>query len=458
MTMLTAIFSFALLLQDDDRVRDFSRQLDSSLDSFAETLRTPSGQIVMKDRVAKTLQELRRQAEREAFPEYLRTNFVEENGSYRLKNDELRKRLDQGYADYLRDVDEVRAAMKEVADKLVATPEINAKLREFLTQDGMAEIVYVTAVRPIVRPDLRVLERELGQLFARGSDGLFGVPEIRVDAARGQLQASERKYAAARKMQARLKEFLATVEASEKLRAAADDLLFPIIYARDAFNNGDPRAAEKVADEFKPDLAKLEPKLDAYAKARRLLDGMHDAVHEFVALMRTGDELHDGWRKLLELEIPVLPVAERISGGSAFPADVLKIQLQRGLRKNDDGSLQVRPEAEGQVKNNLAQTQRQIQGQQQRGKRVDDFAKKLADPELQKIYLSFYGKIAVEQATREIVASKKFDAFGAWTQKHFERNGDVWTLRKGSEKEIPAFLAEVERLKKESEKDDFPKR
>ena len=466
------------------RIDDFAGKIiadgDEGLDLFRDVLKTAAGKIVLGDRAGKAVEKLRQKAERDAVPEYFRTHFEGNPGTLKLRDghEAFRKELIDGSKIYQADMKKIQPVIDDLAENLVEEPEVNAKLAEFLKSRQGPAVLYTQVVRPMARPGVDVIARLLGGIFVRDKEGRYYVPESKLDYARGVVDSVKPAMEGAEQISKQLKEFAKEIaetdEFHKKLRKAAGDPLFTALLLKDAVNQeADPEQVEELVDTLMDQLEEAFDRTDEgrvlneesleegkellnqYTQVRSKVAAIRAPVRKFAHRLRKGDELLEGLRKVLQSDIVLVALAGQIDDVEADPVKALKSVLSQVVTQDDDGKYRIVPEAEQDVAEGIRKLSRQAGSQRKTIRLIDENAEKLEDEELRKIYLSTYGKTAIGEAAREALALKTFDGLGAWIQKHFEESEKGYTLRDGSDREIVAVLAQVDKILEELEDDDF---
>src|SRR5262245_26090172 len=115
----------------DTRIDTFAGKInaggDETVARFQKAASTRPGKIVLPDRIEAAAEGLRSRSERDVVPDFCRSIFEELGDVYRLRKgqEEYRRRLLDDYAICKADMDRIRPIIKEVADNLADTPEIN---------------------------------------------------------------------------------------------------------------------------------------------------------------------------------------------------------------------------------------------------------------------------------------------------------------------------------------------
>ena len=151
MRSLVLVLFVAMVPQDDldGRLEAFAKQLapdsDPVVARFQKAVGTRPGKIVLRDRIEKSAEGLRSQSERDAVPDYFRAHFEEVGSAWRLRKgqEDFRRRIVEDYKLSKADIDRIRPVVKEVADNLVDEPEINVRLKKWLTHPATVDLFYL---------------------------------------------------------------------------------------------------------------------------------------------------------------------------------------------------------------------------------------------------------------------------------------------------------------------------
>lgn len=473
----------------DRRVDEFAGRIvpgtDETVAKLQKVLKTRPGKIVLRDRAEKAGEILRRLAERDALPDYFKARFEEKDGVYRLRagQEDWRKKLLEDHAAAKADMDKIRPIVKDLVDNLVDEPEINARLKRFLSHPSSIESIYNGDVRRKTRPDIYVLLRKLGEVFAQGEDGRFFVPEGRRDTARLYARVGTVVGQTSADTAAWLGKFCEGVapfdDVHKRLKKDASDPLFVLVLLKKALDGLDPNDVETALTKFKdsaeeikarvPEIfmntpqgkvlvdkaGELQEKFDTLDKARSKVRVLREPARQLAARLRDGDELHESLRKALQSDA-ILALLDIDAGGEE--SDVMAIvtaQIKKAVQKRPDGKYQVIPEVAEEVGREMKDPA-QAQAREERALRlISMYGEKMEDPELKAVFTSYFGRHEVERAAKEALSIKVPDGLGAWIDKHFEKAADGYRLRATSRGEIEAVLAEAEKIQREAGKSDL---
>jgi hypothetical protein len=488
MRLLTLALVLALLPQDDldSRLEAFGKQIapggDATVTKFQQAVATRPGKIVLRDRLEKSAETLRSQAERDAVPEYFRTRFEDVGGAYRLRKgqEEFRRRIVEDYKISKADIERIRPVVKEVVDNLVDEPEINARLKKWLAHPATVELFYLRDLRQRSRPDIYVILKKLGELFAQTEDGKFYIPDARQDLAEKFCRIGTAMMDATRDVSAQLgtvaEKLVAVDELHERLKKAGPDPLFACMLLKKSLDNVDINDIEPAVQKLRgscdelarklPEVFEETPKgkvlvekayegvtkaLNNYDAARGKVGALREPGRQLASRMREGDARTETFRKMLLSDAVLALLDIDVGGEEADPVKYTQAQIRKAVDKGADGKYRVRSEVAEEVANELKDPSREDRGL----KIVSMWGEKIEDAELREIFTSRYGKFEVERTMKEALSVRTYDGLKSWIDKHFDRSAGGLTLKASSKGEIETILAEVERLEKESKKNDL---
>jgi hypothetical protein len=494
-TVLLASLLLGLASPDDAdrRVDEFAAKIAPGSDAAAgrlqAALRTRAGKIVLRDRTGKAAESLRRLAERDAVPDYFKARFEETAGVWRLRKgqEEYRKRLLEDYAASRADLDRLRPLVKEVADNLVEEPEINARLKRALSHPAMIEQAYHQDLRQKTRPDLYVLLKRLGEIFAMGDDGRFYIPEAKRETAQVYAKVGMGLTRTCADTAAWLKTFCESLapfdDLHKRLKAEAGDPLFVGVLLRKSLQDldaADPDPALQkfaaAADELKqriPEVfentpqgkvllekaaGKVQEALGTYDQARSKAAILRDPARQLASRLREGDELTATLAGIFQSDVVLALMDIDVGGEKSDLVAIVTAQIKKVVLKRDDGKYQVIPEAAEELARELKDPA-QAQAKEDRYLRIISmYGEKMEDPELKAIFTARYGRYEVERAAKESLAARNPDGLASWIASHFEKTAAGYVLRPGSRDEAEGIVAEAERLEKEGGKTDLKDR
>jgi hypothetical protein len=474
----------------DTRIDAFAGKInpggDDTVARFQKAAATRPGKIVLRDRVEQAAAALRSRSERDAVPEYFRTYFEDGGSGYRLRKgqDEYRRRLLEDFAACKADMDRIRPLVKEVADNLADSPEINAKLKGYLSHPGIVENLYLGDLRQKARPDIYVILRKLGDLFAQAEDGRFYIPETRHDLADRFVRVGRALLDATTSASGQLKsacdDLVALDNTHQRLKAAAPDPLFSMVFLKQAFDNADLNDIEPAIQKLKettdelarklPEAFEATPKgkvltekacdgvakaLDKYDKAKGKVAVLRAPGKQLASRLRDSDERTETFRRMFQSDAVLVLLDVDVNGEEADVVKYVAAKLKQAVSKDADGKYRVLPEVSDDLNREIKDPSRTAEKQDRAFKVVSLHGEKIEDKELREVFISRYGTSEVERTMKERLSVRSYDGLQSWVERHFEAAGSSYTLRAASKGEIEAILKDIERLENESKKNDL---
>jgi hypothetical protein len=144
-----------------------------------------------------------------------------------------------------------------------------------------------------------------------------------------------------------------------------------------------------------------------------------------------------------------------VGGDEADPTKYVMAQIKKAVAKDADGKYRVLPEVAEHLNSEIKDPARGAEKEDRALKVVSMYGDKIEDKDLREIFTTRYGKFEVERAMKEALSIRSYDGLKSWIDRHFEMANGSYKLRGSSKGEIETILAEVERLEKESKKNDL---
>jgi hypothetical protein len=474
----------------DTRIDAFAGKInpggDETVARFQKAAGTRPGKIVLRDRFEKAAEELRSRSERDAVPEYFRTFFEDAGDVYRLRKgqDEYRRRLIEDFAGCKADMDRIRPVIKEVADNLADTPEINAKLKAYLSLPSIVEQLYLGDLRQKARPDIYLILRKLGDLFAQAEDGRFYIPEARHEVADRFVRIGRALLEATKSTSGQLKSACDSLvgldDTHQRLKAAAPDPLFSMVFLKPAFDNADLNDLDPALQKLKdlteeltrklPEVFETTPKgkvltekacdgvakaLEKYDRAKYKVGLLRAPGRQLASRLRDSDERTETFRQMFQSDAVLSLLDVDVGGEEADLVKYVVAKIKQAVSKDADGKYRVLPEVSETLNRELKDPAKTAAKQDRAFKVVSMHGDKIEDKALREIFTSRYGVAEVERTMKERLSVRSYDGLQSWVERHFEAAGSSYTLRAASRGEIDAILKEVERLESESKKNDL---
>ena len=480
--MRFACLALVLLLQDTDPVATFAGSLkpgdDELVKRFQAAIRTRAGRVVLSDRASRMSEELRKRAEKNALADWFLGHFEEVDGRYRLRagQEEWRLGTIEAYAKYQAEVGRLEPVLKEIAGKLVDAPEVNARLKAYLSHPAAPHVIYYRDLRPKATPDVYVLQKAVGQFVAPDADGKLIVPEgmrARATAAKTLASALVKTAAAASVPFAAACEKLTAVdELNARIKAAVKDPLFLGLVLKKAAGEFNPEAADEQAQKIH-DTADLlvgqvedgivggRVKEEAREEVRAILDNydahkkraaiLREPARQLARMIKAEDALAKELGDLLQTDIVLALLSQEIRGGDGDAIAIVKARIQEVLIETADGKLRIHPDREAEAAGEIKDPAKAFRDEEQALRLVSEHGARIEDAELRAAFTAPYGRFVVEDEAKAALAAKTTDGLGAWIARHFE-NG---ALKPGSRAELEGVLSQVKALEAKAANDDL---
>lgn len=484
---LPALLAFSPQDDLDPRIDAFAAKIapggDEAVARFQKALKTRAGKIVLRDRIEKAAESLRSRSERDAIPDYFKAHFEDADGVYRLRRgqEDYRRRLLEDFAVSKAEMDRIRPIVQEVADNLADVPEINAKLKHYLSHPSTVDAVYLRDLRQKSRPDLYVILRKLGEIFTQAEDGRFYIPEARFEMADKFVKMGKAILETTTSVSGQLVKACETLAAIDdlhkRLKAAAADPLFAMVILKDALRNADPADLDPVIQKLKEQSEELARKLPevlestpegkvlvekayegvtkllrTYDQARDKAGLLREPGRQLAARLRDGDERLETFRKMLQSDAVLILLDVNVGGEEADPVKYVAAQIRKAVAKGADGKYRVLPEVAEELNNEIKDPVRRGEKEDRALRIVSMYGRKIEDKELREVFTTRYGRFEVERTMKELLAVRTYDGLKSWAERHFDAAG---ALQPGSRDEIETILGEIDRLEKESKKNDL---
>jgi predicted proteasome-type protease len=272
------------------------------------------------------------------------------------------------YAVSKAEMDRIRPVIREVADNLADSPEINAKLKRYLSHPSIVEKLYLGDLRQKSRPDIYVILKKLGEVLTQGEDGRFFIPEARQETADKFTRLGRALIDTTASMSTQLSatsESLVLIDdLHRRLKTAASDPLFSMVLVKNAFDNADPHDLDPVIGKLKehaeelarklPEVFEQTPKgkvlvekayagvtkaLDTYDRAKSKVGMLRTPGKQLAARLREGDERLELFRKMLQSDAVLALLDIDVGGKEADPVKYVAAQIRK-VADEDRGALE----------------------------------------------------------------------------------------------------------------------
>jgi beta-lactamase regulating signal transducer with metallopeptidase domain len=466
-----------------DRDADqFAERLHTDTDllrDFRTALQTPAGKIVLQDRASFFADRLREEAQTDALPGYFNENFEKDGEGYKLRDGHERYKQEflGTTAGFNEDVEKIGAALKELGQRVTGDSETDRLVARFMQHEAAPVMLYVQELRQRLRPDERVIEERLGEIFVANAEGKYIIrPGRRAEAEEHLRKAkllSRALGAIHEEMKALSEEFSERDELNKRAKQLLAQPMFAAFIAAQLFDDDDGDVSRRVDNFFREfghmavDTAdglaiieeepreEIERALGEYDRIATIAPKLSRPLKAFAAKIDPSEELERGWQELLNSNVAVLKIAEEFEVASAEPAEIVRDLLGEVLDEGINGELKVRSDNQEEITEFIREMFRNYREVRRHGRVIERAAQHVADEELREAFSSTGGKYIVISSIRRSFASRDFNGLSMWVDEVFEGGDDGFVLRDGAEEDIEAFLADVRNVTEELKKDDF---
>ena len=180
-------------------------------------------------------------------------------------------------------------------------------------------------------------------------------------------------------------------------------------------------------------------------------------VHEFADKDDDKDPLRQMWRKILETDVAVVRVAERVECATADIDDAVREFFSQILVENENGRLYVQPPElpEEDLVEGISDMFRQYRAARRNGRDVDAMTEKIVDRELQAAMRSAGGKLTFGGQLQQRLMADVPDGLLQWAADHFDETPDGIVIRDEHREEISEMIRQVEEVSEELKNADF---
>ncbi|HEX7896335.1 MAG TPA: hypothetical protein VF950_01050 [Planctomycetota bacterium] len=480
--MRFACLALVLMLQDTDPVAKFADSLkpgdDDLVKRFQTAVKTRAGRVVLSDRAARMSDELRKRAEKSALPDWFLRHFEDVDGRFRLRagQEEWRRDTLAAFESYQVEIERLKPVLKDVASKLVDVPEINARLKAYLSHPAAPHVIYYRDLRPKATPDVYVLQKAVGQFVAPDADGRLIVPEgLRAHATAAKTLAGALVKAAAeasKPFAAACEKLTAVDDLNARIKAAVKDPLFLGLVLKKAAGEFKPESADEQAQKIRDTADQLvgqvedgiadgRVKEEAREQVREILDNydahkkraalLREPARQLARMIKAEDALAKELGEMLQTDIVLALLSQEIRGGDGDAIALLKERIREGLTETADGKLRIHPDREAEAAGEIKDPAKAFRDEEKALRLVSEHGGRIEDAELKAAFTAPYGRFVVEDEAKAALAAKTPDGLGAWIARHFE-NG---ALKAGSRAELEGILAQVKALEAKAANDDL---
>lgn len=469
----------------DPRLDEFASRIvvgeDERLQQFVRLLQTEAGRVVMADRAALAAQSAASEEDAAALWEtFVAGRFAERGEALAVADayaDEMAayiEKVERGNAA----AQEMAGVFREVGTALETNSDTAAMLKRFLLHDAACAAVYYHELRSSLHPDVDDLVEELGEMLVRTGEGRFVVrPARRPAVAQWLTHVEQRSEVLSRLHQElnawaddlvnedalhrRLKELLRSRPFAEYL---ATQVIEEGAGARDEDVEGIFWQLEEATDDVAAGLRlnqeseacrELLADVERFAAMWRGRDALREPLGRLIERLEEQDELHRRLRDYLKTDTALVWLMAEMDYLPRSPAEAAREWLSYRVTKNENGQYTLTAESPEDLANELGNFFTEFREIRRRGRTIDAFAARLADPRLKQAMQSFLGKLMLRDLVQQAGAPQEVDGLQLWIDQHFEETAEGLVLQEWAGDVIAELLAQAAELEAQLQQVDF---
>lgn len=466
-------------------LKDYLAQIqvgnDERLQRFVELLKTPTGQLLIKDRAAIAAQEAAVDLNPDQiWQQFLEQNFDREDGKATVKTSHA-----ESWTKYIRsvqqstaDIEEIANVFKQTASEIVGNSDTIEVLKQLLSHEAAPAFVYHTELRTRLHPGLSEMEEQFQDSLVRDQNGQYIIRPARralvekrmagLDALTLPLTRFEQELTAWANDIAKLDDTHNQV--ANTLRKAPFAKYLMLQRLQDDLTLDDPHMDGffEVLEDATKDTAKglvlnldsesyqnLQSEIDRFEKIWSYRESIEQPLAEISAKIRNTDDLHEQLRVWLDSDVGLLSIAVSMDYLPVTATEAAREWLTQIVTKNENGKYELTISSEEDFNARVEDFYRQYRDLRRRSRIIDEFTTQLTDPALATAMQSIPGKQQLTTLVLESIPRPEVDGLQLWFESHFTQTDDGWQLNDGASEAIEQFLSEAAEMESELGKDDF---
>lgn len=491
----TGIFRFQLVAQDmqsasNGRRPALERELDALVLSLnessdplavklARTIQSPTGQIVLRDRVAALAAESQQETQGDIVRLVLEEHFVTEDGKSRLVDSDspLRDEILLSGKNSIRDMQNLAEACQSIADKISGNDEATLLVKRFLTEEAGPSYLYATVLRDRMRPGPAMLANSLGKALALDADGMY---HVRPDA-REQLSAimehKDTGLRVAQRLHTEIKlwsqELVDDKGLHQRIKTNGSNPLFAAmiisdqVFEKKKVHSGAVNEVLDQLDRMAIDTSKgLQIQADAQDEVTKVMDEFEtlltraEAIRPALAQLReqvaTADPVSSEFREFLDTDLALVALAKETEMATAS-TDQLVMSILGEAFEEESGELRLTSDDEmrDKIQQNLQEAFREMRSARRRAAPARELAATLTDRELGEALESVGGMLVVRRLVEKRLAAAERAAFEEWRDELLEEEAGEVKIAAGARDRVENIIARVQQMEKELGDNDF---
>lgn len=466
-------------------LKDYLSQIqvgdDERLQRFVELLKTPTGQLLLKDRAAIAAQDAAVDLNPDQiWQQFLEQNFDREDGKATVKTSHA-----ESWTQYIRsvqqstaDIEEIANVFKQTASEIEGTSDVIEVLKQLLNHEAAPAFVYQTELRTRLHPGLGEIEEQFQDSLVRDQNGQYIIRPARkalvekrmagLSALTLPLTRFEQELAAWANDIAKIDDTHNKVANTLRMAPFAKYLMLQSLQEDLTLDDPHMDGFFEVLEDATKDTAKglvlnldsesyqnLQAEIDRFEKIWNYRESIAQPLHEISAKIRNSDDLHEQLRVWLDSEIGLLSVAVSMNYLPVTATEAAQEWLAQVVSKNEDGKYELTIPSEEEFNSRVEDFYRQYRDLRRRGRIIDEFTTQLTDPALATAMQSIPGKQQLTTLVLESIPRPEVDGLQLWFESHFTQTDNGWQLNDGAGEVIEEFLSEAAEMENELGKDDF---
>jgi beta-lactamase regulating signal transducer with metallopeptidase domain len=459
-------------------VTEFSGNIQGSgdlLKSFKETIETPAGRIVMKDRAGGAAQHERAERMRNLLEDYVDKHFTKDASSGKLvlkpTSQEHRTRIIEMRKSIEADLGPLEEAMSKLRESLAPESEAEQLMIRLTEQDGAAAMIYQMEIRERMRPSMQMMTNRLSAILADQGDGSLAVPASRIKQAEQVVKIGKTISGLTDEVKEELKYFTEDVatpdELSKRVKTALEHPNFPVfvsaISLKDAMHN---KRVPSVAEIFEHLEGGFIDRVDGLHINPNEREEITQRIREFEILnerfplingplknlagkVSEKDALHNDLREVMTTDGVAMFLAFDMDIGGGDAGEIFLDMIGEILETAKGNKKIVREEQREEVIGHMRGVLRGLRDAGRKGRQFERITDQMEDRELAGIYKSRGGKLAVALAIREEIEALSINGLDLWIGHHFMKGDDgTLTLKANAADALEEIVAQAREIEK----------
>lgn len=470
---------------DLSQLKDYIAQIqvgdDKRLQRFVELLKTPSGQLLIKDRAAIAAQEADVNLNPDQiWQQFLEQNFAQQNGKSVVKTDTSAtwEKYKRNVNASITDIEEIAQVFKQTASNIEGTSETAEVMKQLLNHEAAPAFVYQTELRSRLHPGISEIEESFQNVLVRDQTGQYVIRPARKGLVEKRLQGLNNLAAPLARFEQELAAWANDLAKSDDTHKRIANVLRMPSFAKflmiqrlqedltledphmdgifDLLEDATNDTAKGLVFDLESDSSKeLQAEMDRFEKIWNYRDAIAEPLHDIATKIRNSDALHEELRVSLETELGLLSVAVSMEYLPVTATEAAQEWLAQALSKNDNGKYELTIPSEEEFNSRVEDFYRQFRDLRRRGRIIDEFTTQLEDPALATAMKSIPGKHQLTALVMDSIPRPEVDGLQRWFENHFTQTDNGWQLNDGAGEVIDQFLNESAELEIELSKDDF---